>query len=129
MSLRAELVRLGIRAFIKRGAHEWDVEEWRRGLQAMERLIPPPPRGTQTSLVEVDGRRLHRIATPKSLPHRHVLYLHGGAYISGSPTHYRHFTWRIASATRACVWALEYRLAPEHPFPAALIDALAAYHW
>jgi acetyl esterase/lipase len=55
--------------------------------------------------------------------------LHGGAFIIGSPNLYRHLTWRIASAARAHVLAVDYRLAPEHPFPAALEDAFTAYNW
>ncbi len=58
-----------------------------------------------------------------------MLYLHGGGYRLGSPATYRHFTWRIATAARARLLVLDYRLAPEHPFPAALDDALAAYRW
>jgi len=49
--------------------------------------------------------------------------------VAGSPALYRHFTWRIATAMRATVLAIDYRLAPEHPFPAAVDDALAAYRW
>ena len=66
---------------------------------------------------------------PASRPDRHVLYLHGGAYISGAPVNYRHFTWRVADAVGASVWMLVYRLAPEHPFPAALEDAVDGYRW
>jgi monoterpene epsilon-lactone hydrolase len=66
---------------------------------------------------------------PVSDRKRHVLYLHGGAYAIGSPSCYRHLTWRIAAAARACVLAIDYRLAPEHPFPAALEDAERAYRW
>lgn len=127
MSLRAELVRLGIRLFVKRPAQAWTVEEWRHGLDAMERFIPRPPASVQTVKIHAPGAILYRITTPRSLPDRHVLYLHGGAYISGSPAHYRHFTWRVANAASARVWALEYRLAPEHPFPCALDDAIAGY--
>jgi len=58
-----------------------------------------------------------------------VLYLHGGGYTTGSPALYRHFTARIATAVRAHVLVIDYRLAPEHPFPAALDDADAAYRW
>ena len=58
-----------------------------------------------------------------------MLYLHGGGYRLGSPAAYRHFTWRIADAVRARVLIIDYRLAPEHPFPAALDDAVAAYRW
>jgi acetyl esterase/lipase len=129
MSLRARLVRLGVRAFVRRGDHEWSVGEWRRGLDAMERMIPQPPGGTRTARVDAGGRPAIHIARPASRPDSHVLYLHGGGYISGSPDHYRHFTWRLADATRANIWALAYRLAPEHPVPAGLDDALAAYRW
>lgn len=67
--------------------------------------------------------------TPASRPDRDVLFLHGGGYVAGSAALYRHFTWRIATAARARVLAIDYRLAPEHPFPAALHDALVAYRW
>jgi len=56
-----------------------------------------------------------------------ILYLHGGAYLFGSVDEYRDFLVRVAGACRANAIAVEYRLAPEHPFPAALEDALAAY--
>jgi acetyl esterase/lipase len=129
MSLRAELLRLGIRMFLKRRSHHLDIETWRRDMRAMEKLVPRPPARSQT--VEVKGGRLtfHRVTTPASRPERNVLYLHGGGYVSGAPAHYRHFTWRIAETVGACVWAIEYRLAPEHPFPAALEDAVAGYSW
>ncbi len=129
MSLRAELLRLGIRTFLKRRGRHIDIEAWRRDMRAMERLVPRPPAHGEP--VEVSAGRLtfHRVTTPASRPGRHVLYLHGGGYVSGAPAHYRHFTWRIANAVGACVWILEYRLAPEHPFPAALEDAAAGYCW
>ena len=56
-----------------------------------------------------------------------ILYLHGGAYCVGSPATHRSLTARLAKSTGLPVFALDYRLAPEHPFPAALDDALAAY--
>jgi acetyl esterase/lipase len=58
-----------------------------------------------------------------------ILYLHGGGYVIGSNTGYREFAARLARATKASVCLLNYRLAPEHPFPAALDDAVAAYRW
>ncbi|TVQ21785.1 MAG: alpha/beta hydrolase, partial [Spirochaetaceae bacterium] len=58
-----------------------------------------------------------------------VLYLHGGAYALGSLATHRAFLGRFASTTRTTVLAIEYRLAPEHPFPAALEDAVTAYRW
>jgi acetyl esterase/lipase len=58
-----------------------------------------------------------------------ILYLHGGGYGLGSLDTHRDLIARICRASRASALALEYRLAPEHPFPAQLDDALAAYRW
>ncbi len=60
---------------------------------------------------------------------RYVLHFHGGGYTFGSAPLYRDFAWRIGAATRACVLYFDYRLAPEHPFPAAVEDASRAYRW
>jgi len=56
-----------------------------------------------------------------------VLYLHGGGYYFCSPRTHRPITYALAAGAQARVFALDYRLAPEHPFPAAVDDALAAY--
>lgn len=58
-----------------------------------------------------------------------ILYCHGGGYLFGSPLAYRSFTTRLAKQSGASVFVLDYRLAPEHPFPAAADDVIAAYHW
>jgi alpha/beta hydrolase fold len=57
------------------------------------------------------------------------VHLHGGAYLLGFPAVFRDFTWRIADVTGARVLCIDYRLAPEHPFPAAIEDVTAAYRW
>jgi epsilon-lactone hydrolase len=129
MSLRAELLRIATRAFLKHRTADLDVDAWRRRMRAMERFVPRPPAHARVTEVRAEGLTFQRVDTAASRPERHVLHLHGGAYMSGAPTHYRHFTWRIANATRANVWTLAYRLAPEHPFPAALEDAFAGYTW
>ncbi|KAB0633910.1 alpha/beta hydrolase [Burkholderia stagnalis] len=56
-----------------------------------------------------------------------ILYLHGGAFCVGGPGTHRSVTTRLADESGLAVWAPDYRLAPEHPHPAALDDALAAY--
>jgi acetyl esterase/lipase len=56
-----------------------------------------------------------------------ILYLHGGAYLLGSAAAYRHFAGQFAARTNTRAFIADYRLAPEHPFPAALDDARAAY--
>jgi acetyl esterase/lipase len=58
-----------------------------------------------------------------------LLYIHGGGYVAGSPAVYRPITAALARLTGRRVFSLDYRLAPEHRFPAALDDAIAAYRW
>jgi epsilon-lactone hydrolase len=60
---------------------------------------------------------------------RCILYCHGGGYLFGSPKAYQSFTTRLAKAARMPLFSLDYRLAPEHPFPAATEDAMAAYQY
>lgn len=62
-------------------------------------------------------------------PEHCLLYLHGGGYLFGSPRTYRVFTTRLAHLSGCALFSLDYRLAPEAPFPAAVEDALAAYRW
>jgi epsilon-lactone hydrolase len=58
-----------------------------------------------------------------------VLYLHGGGYLFGSPKTHRQVIIAMAKTFRAPAYGLDYRLAPEHPFPAAVEDAANAYQW
>ncbi|HVH76863.1 MAG TPA: alpha/beta hydrolase [Stellaceae bacterium] len=128
MSLRAELVRLLLRRFMKRGgATGHSLAETRRGLAAAERFVPGPPSGFETRAVDLAGVPAERITPPQVCGDRHILFLHGGGYVSGTARLYRNLTWRFAAAAGAPLWFLDYRLAPEHPFPAALEDALAGY--
>jgi epsilon-lactone hydrolase len=67
--------------------------------------------------------------SPEADPARVILFLHGGGYVSGSIASHRHMIAEAGRQARARTLALAYRLAPEHPFPAALEDALAAYRF
>lgn len=58
-----------------------------------------------------------------------ILYLHGGGYVSCTPQTHRPITTSLARLARCRVFSLDYRLAPEHPFPAAVDDAAAAFRW
>jgi epsilon-lactone hydrolase len=60
---------------------------------------------------------------------RRLLYLHGGSWMAGTPAGYRPLATRLARAARAEVIVIDYRLAPEHPFPAGLEDCLDAWDW
>src|SRR5947208_7504525 len=128
MSLRAKLIRLGLRWLVKRRKRPHaSVAQRRQWSASSERFIPTPPSGTETVALNSGGVPAVLVRTPESRRDRHVLYLHGGGFVSGSASLYRHVTWRFAAAARARLLAVDYRLAPEHPFPAALDDAVAAY--
>jgi epsilon-lactone hydrolase len=79
--------------------------------------------------VSADGVPAEWIVPPGAEPHRVLLYLHGGGYVIGSINSHRAMIARIARASRARAIAIDYRLAPEHPFPAAVEDATRAYRW
>lgn len=66
---------------------------------------------------------------PGADPARAVLYLHGGGYVAGSLDSHRHLAAEVGRTAGARCLALHYRLAPEHPFPAAVEDALAGYRY
>src|SRR5256886_10615162 len=101
----------------------------RRRLKRIGPSVPRPPAGTQTTAVDAGGVNAVRVAVRQARSDRCVLYFHGGAYAIGTAKLLRDFTWRIGAAARAHVLYFDYRLAPEHPFPAALEDAVAAYRW
>jgi acetyl esterase/lipase len=99
----------------------------RRRLEFIARLVPHPPRGARIVTIDAGGVPVDRISTAASRNDRHVLYLHGGGHLLGSPALYRDLTWRIAAAARARVLCVDSRLAPEHPLPASLADAVKTY--
>ncbi len=68
------------------------------------------------------------VATPRETrPDRHILYLHGGAYVTGSPKSHIAMCARLAKRAAATITVIDYRLAPEHVYPAAIDDCVAAY--
>jgi epsilon-lactone hydrolase len=130
-SLSAETMRFGMRMLLlkKRIRPSTSLATVRRQLKLVSWLVPRPPRGTKISAIDAGGVPAERIATPASRPDRHILYLHGGAFLTGFPALYRDMTWRLAKFCRAQVTCVDYRLAPEHPFPAGLDDCVTAYRW
>ena len=106
---------------------EASLEEIRSRYEALHAQFAPPPEaevrpvnagGVPALLV---GEKLERPAT--------LLYLHGGGYVLGSAFGYRHLAGALAVAAGTRALVPEYRLAPEHPFPAAVEDARRAYVW
>lgn len=79
--------------------------------------------------VDAHGVSAEWTSTPAADGARVVLFLHGGGYVSGSLKSHRHMVAQAGREARARTLAIDYRLAPEHPFPAALDDALTAYRF
>ena len=97
---------------------------------AFERLQAgfSPPAGTSVRPVTAGGVP-SLIAAPPDDPEPTVLYLHGGGYVVGSAFGYQPHAGALAAAAQTAVLVPDYRLAPEHPFPAAVQDAVSAYRW
>jgi acetyl esterase/lipase len=89
----------------------------------------PVPAGVKVETVIANGVPAEFTSTDQADPACVVIFLHGGGYVSGSLTSHRHMVAQLGRDARARTLAVGYRLAPEHPFPAALDDALAAYRF
>jgi acetyl esterase/lipase len=87
------------------------------------------PTGTEICPVLAEGIAAEWVRAPAAQTERAILYLHGGAFVMCSPATHRELAARLSAATNAAVLVLDYRLAPEHSFPAAMQDAVSAYRW
>lgn len=87
------------------------------------------PKDTKITPVKRNDFRAEWVETPKSRKHAVMLYLHGGGFVFNSTKLHRELIARIASAARFRAFSLDYSLAPEHPYPIAINEALAAYTW
>jgi epsilon-lactone hydrolase len=95
----------------------------RRGL---EYGLAPDVAVEQTN---ANGVRAEWNSTPPAARDAVLLYLHGGGFVIGSLDSHRHLVSEAGRAAKALTLALDYRLAPEHPFPAAVEDAVAGYRF
>ncbi len=112
----------------QRAPHQpWIPLGLQRAIQDTAARITRIPPGVTVSQEELGGVRSDRIAADGADEGRAILYLHGGAYVGGSIRTHRGIAAQIAIAGGVPVHLADYRLAPEHPYPAALEDALAAY--
>jgi acetyl esterase/lipase len=123
LSRRARLIRKRIGDFAV--GDDVSIEDRRAAMDQVDRL--PRPRRVDYVDTHVGGIPAI-VATPTAVrPDRHILYIHGGAYVLGSPKSHIAMCARLARRAAAVVTVIDYRLAPEHLYPAAIDDCVAAY--
>jgi monoterpene epsilon-lactone hydrolase len=128
LSIRSRIFYLLLKYQTSKANKNATLQQRRMALEDAARRLPMPPHVDvqQTTAGNIPAEWLRPVGTTDS---RVVLYLHGGAYTMGSFTTHRALASRIAIASKTSVLQLEYRLAPEYPFPAALQDGMAVYRW
>ncbi|MGR8947940.1 MAG: alpha/beta hydrolase [Gammaproteobacteria bacterium] len=105
------------------------LDQMRSGLDAMGKAAKPLA-NVKTEQVDANGVEAYWVSAATADPDSTVvLYFHGGGYVMGSALSHRALTERLAAALKGRVLVVNYRLAPEHPFPAATDDALVSYQW
>lgn len=127
MSVRASLMSLVSRLTIKKKMATFtDPAEVRDGLGGPPGKLPEE---VAVEVIDAGGVPAEWVTWPDSQEGAALLYLHGGGYVFGNLDSHRDIAWRLAKETGMKVLLLDYRLAPEHPFPAAVEDASASYRW
>lgn len=94
-----------------------------------EQMAVPVADDIRRERVTAGGVPAEWVVAPGAAEDRVILYLHGGGYCIGSINTHRDLAARLSRSAQAKVLIIDYRLAPEHPFPAAVEDAVAAYRW
>lgn len=117
-----------IREMLRSRPRPAGLPERRERLDGLAAAFALPP-DVRTQSVQAGGVPAEWTETPGVEPGRVILFLHGGGYVSGSIRSHRHMIAEAGRQAKARTLALEYRLAPEHPFPAALDDARAGYRF
>lgn len=104
------------------------VEAIRNGLDQLAAMTKLP-KDVKCELIDVGGVSAEWVSTPNAVENHVILYLHGGGWVAGSINTHRGLVARISRSSKARVLIIDYRLAPEHPFPAGLDDCITAYKW
>lgn len=123
--LLRSVIRFTLRPFLGPPFPVWFQRFWLR----LTSNANAPSKAAKMVQLEMAGMSAVRAEPRVSHPPRTILYLHGGGYCVGSWGSHKGPISHLAVAANADVYAPNYRLAPEHPYPAAVHDALAAYRW
>lgn len=132
LALVNSALRTLVKPFLSVTSFHPDKIRQRRPLLVGIALLVPLPRHIRISKVQIGPFRAEWVDDLKGQPEyqeRVLLYLHGGGYIAGSPATHRNITTRLARLAKCRVLAIDYRKAPQYPYPYALEDSLLAYRW
>lgn len=124
-SFKSRLMRGTIKS-VKPLLTSFDIPRQRRGMELL-RFVRPKPKDVKLKAAEGCPLPAKWAIPDRLTAGKAILYTHGGSYVSGSPETHIPIVCRLAQASRFAVLAYDYRLAPEHPYPAALDDAVAAF--
>jgi len=128
MSLQLLVADPVVRIMMKRRfARSGTVMTLREIMDDLAKRAKEPPKHIRMDKISLGGVPAERLTSALADDKKAILYIHGGGFVAGKPANHRQLTWRLAAKTNAPVYAIDYRLAPEHPFPAGLEDCLAAY--
>ncbi len=105
---------------------EFNLDELRQGMAARQK---PADKNVKCICANIDGLPCEWVVAPGADPDLRLLYLHGGGYVSGSGASYLPLAALISAAAKCAVLLPDYRLAPEHRFPAGLEDCIRAHAW
>lgn len=114
---------------MKNGVAGFDADKARRNVDRAESLMTAAPRGMHVERAASTPVAADWITMPQSEPGRILLFVHSGSFIFGHSRLHHALAGRICAAARASALAVNYRIAPEHPFPAAIADVADAYEW
>ena len=104
------------------------VRESRESLEKLAELVELPSE-VKLENCQISGIKAVWIITPQSNSENIILYLHGGGYMEGSLKSHQDLAMRIGRVSKAKILLIDYRLAPENPFPAAINDVVSCYEW
>jgi epsilon-lactone hydrolase len=129
-SFRSYFFKKGIQAGAKKlNLKEKDINESRQIIDSFARKLSKLPKNCKVEHIQIEGIYSEWISTNQTEEDKVILYLHGGGYGYCSADTHRSLAARIMIESGVKVLLPEYRLAPEHPFPAAIEDTLTIYRW
>ncbi|HIG62063.1 MAG TPA: alpha/beta hydrolase [Gammaproteobacteria bacterium] len=131
MSIRAALMNFVIRRTVKPQLPDKaaDVKAFREQMAGASNLMPKAPAGIAFEACQVNQVSCEWVSPEQANTSSVLLYFHGGGYVMGDAVGHRNLSWRLARASGMRVLMVNYRLAPETPFPGALEDATAVFEW